>query len=252
MNFNPPWSAVNTRINYSKLLLFCSRVGTAQPPHSPKFIQKPRPRPAALALALQNLKPGQSCSQAVTLAWPMAWSRAMHITNSIRTSSGLHWSLAGFFGNTQLLPPWEGPDWVQVDCIALDCTHTEISPPIIFHPQFLKYLYISQKNLPLYHLPCYCTLPYFTNNAKGLPGACSPTGCLWANPHFKSSGIYHGCKGWLESYICFPWFTLNIMGVLYNFNQFISHVSQGYLTKRNLVFVTSHKAWRKGSLSQGS
>jgi hypothetical protein len=30
--------------------------------------------------------------------------------------------------------------------------------------------------------------------------------------------------------------------LLYNFDQFVSHASQGYLTKRNLVLVTSHKA----------
>jgi hypothetical protein len=30
--------------------------------------------------------------------------------------------------------------------------------------------------------------------------------------------------------------------ILYNFDQFISHASQGYLTKQNLVLVTSHKA----------
>ena len=40
--------------------------------------------------------------------------------------------------------------------------------------------------------------------------------------------------------------------ILYNFDQFVSHMSQGYLTKQNLVLVTGHKAtWQKGSLSQG-
>ena len=40
-----------------------------------------------------------------------------------------------------------------------------------------------------YHLPHYCTLPYFTNNAKGLLRTCSLAGHLRANPHFKSSGV---------------------------------------------------------------
>ena len=40
------------------------------------------------------------------------------------------------------------------------------------------------------------------------------------------------------------------MTVLYNFDQFVSHASQGYLTKRNLARVTSHKAiWCKGSVT---
>jgi hypothetical protein len=30
--------------------------------------------------------------------------------------------------------------------------------------------------------------------------------------------------------------------ILYNFDQFVSHMSQGYLTKQNLVLVTGHKA----------
>jgi hypothetical protein len=45
--------------------------------HSTFFTTIPKPWPEPAALAFQNLRPGQSCSQAVTLAqlglaWPMA------------------------------------------------------------------------------------------------------------------------------------------------------------------------------------
>jgi hypothetical protein len=54
---------------------------------------------------------------------------------------------------------------------------------------------------------------------------------------------------WMKFLLEFtPFVLFNIL--LYNFNQFISHMSQGPLTKRNLVSVTGHlAAWWKGRLS---